>query len=204
MQEKEVFLKKMFDLKFIKLLVVLIFLSFPAKNKESDSLNDALTYLKNLDEFSSSFLQIQDNDVSEGLIYIKGNRIRIEYTSPSNLVFILKENKGMYYNKELEEVQYFNPKNTIGKFFINLFNNDDFLSNSTIEKREGYFYILKEIQFDDVIYKITIYFEENPFQLRKLEIANDIDVTTFTILNHNYNPDLNDKIFSLANPMLGS
>ena len=203
MQEKEVFLKKVFDLKFIKLLVVLIFLSFPAKNKESDSLNDALTYLKNLDEFSSSFLQIQDNDVSEGLIYIKGNRIRIEYTSPSNLVFILKENKGMYYNKELEEVQYFNPKNTIGKFFINLFNNDDFLSNSTIEKREGYFYILKEIQFDDVIYKITIYFEENPFQLRKLEIANDIDVTTFTILNHNYNPDLNDKIFSLANPLLG-
>ena len=162
MQEKEVFLKKVFDLKFIKLLVVLIFLSFPAKNKESDSLNDALTYLKNLDEFSSSFLQIQDNDISEGLIYIKGNRIRIEYTSPSNLVFILKENKGMYYNKELEEVQYFNPKNTIGKFFINLFNNDDFLSNSTIEKREGYFYILKEIQFDDVIYKITIYFEENP------------------------------------------
>lgn len=203
MQEKEVFLKKVFDLKFIKLLVVLIFLSFPAKNKESDSLNDALTYLKNLDEFSSSFLQIQDNDISEGLIYIKGNRIRIEYTSPSNLVFILKENKGMYYNKELEEVQYFNPKNTIGKFFINLFNNDDFLSNSTIEKREGYFYILKEIQFDDVIYKITIYFEENPFQLRKLEIANDIDVTTFTILNHNYNPDLNDKIFSLANPLLG-
>ena len=203
MREKEVFLKKVFDLKFIKLLVVLIFLSFPAKNKESDSLNDALTYLKNLDEFSSSFLQIQDNDVSEGLIYIKGNRIRIEYTSPSNLVFILKENKGMYYNKELEEVQYFNPKNTIGKFFINLFNNDDFLLNSTIEKREGYFYILKEIQFDDVIYKITIYFEENPFQLRKLEIANDIDVTTFTILNHNYNPDLNDKIFSLANPLLG-
>ena len=203
MQEKEVFLKKVFDLKFIKLLVVLIFLSFPAKNKESNSLNDALTYLKNLDEFSSSFLQIQDNDISEGLIYIKGNRIRIEYTSPSNLVFILKENKGMYYNKELEEVQYFNPKNTIGKFFINLFNNDDFLSNSTIEKREGYFYILKEIQFDDVIYKITIYFEENPFQLRKLEIANDIDVTAFTILNHNYNPDLNDKIFSLANPLLG-
>ena len=109
----------------------------------------------------------------------------------------------MYYNKELEEVQYFNPKNTIGKFFINLFNNDDFLSNSTIKKREGYFYILKEIQFDDVIYKITIYFEENPFQLRKLEIANDIDVTTFTIINHNYNPDLNDKIFSLANPLLG-
>ena len=203
MQEKEVFLKKVFDLKFIKLLVVLIFLSFPAKNKESAPLNDALTYLKNLDEFSSSFLQIQNNDVSEGLIYIKDNRLRIEYTSPSNLVFILKENKGMYYNKELEEVQYFNPKNTIGKFFINLFNNDDFLSNSTIEKREGYFYILKEIQFDDVIYKITIYFEENPFQLRKLEIANDIDVTTFTILNHNYNPDLNDKIFSLANPLLG-
>ena len=165
MREKEVFLKKIFDLKFIKLLVVLTFLSFPAKNKENDSLNDALTYLKNLDEFSSSFLQIQNNDVSEGLIYIKDNRLRIEYTSPSNLVFVLKENKGMYYNKELEEVQYFNPKKTIGKFFISLFNNDEFLSNSITIKREGYFYILKEIQVDDVIYKITIYFEDFNFTL---------------------------------------
>ena len=141
----------------------------PRRTGSIDSINSFLSTvyarnaLKNLDEFSSSFLQIQDNDISEGLIYIKGNRIRIEYTSPSNLVFILKENKGMYYNKELEEVQYFNPKNTIGKFFINLFNNDDFLSNSTIEKREGYFYILKEIQFDDVIYKITIILRKTPF-----------------------------------------
>ena len=174
----------------------------PVASKENIALNSALNYLKNLNEFSSSFLQIQNNDISEGLIFIKGDRLRIEYTSPSNIIFILKKNKGMYFNKELEEVQYFNPKKTIGKFFIDLFNNNKFLADSKITSKKGYFYIQNEIQLDEITYGVKIYFEEKPLQLRKLEILNELDVITFTILNPNYNPNLNDKFFSLVNPLL--
>jgi len=198
------FLKKVFNAKLLKLLIVFFFLSLPVESNEDILLKSALIYLKNLNEFSSSFLQIQDNDVSEGLIFIKGNRLRIEYTFPTNLIFVLKENKGMYFNTELQEVQYFNPKHTIAKFFIDLFNNENYLSNSKTIRKKGYFYIQKEIQLEETVYEVKIYFEEKPLQLRKLEIVNnnDLETITFTILNLNYNPNLNDKIFSLANPLL--
>ena len=202
MQEKGAFLKRMLNLKSIKLFFIFVFLSLPLVSKENITLNSALNYLNNLNEFSSSFLQIQNNDISEGLIFIKGDRLRIEYISPSNIIFILKKNKGMYFNTELQEVQYFNPKKTIGKFFIDLFNNNKFLSDSKIINKKGYFYIQNEIQLDEITYGIKIYFEEKPLQLRKLEIINELEIINFTILNPNYNPNLNDKFFSLANPLL--
>ena len=202
MQAKGAFLKRMLNLKSIKLFFIFVLLSLPLASKENITLNSALNYLNNLNEFSSSFLQIQNNDISEGLIFIKGDRLRIEYISPSNIIFILKKNKGMYFNTELQEVQYFNPKKTIGKFFIDLFNNNKFLSDSKIINKKGYFYIQNEIQLDEITYGIKIYFEEKPLQLRKLEIVNELEIINFTILNPNYNPNLNDKFFSLANPLL--
>ena len=202
MRVKGVFLKRMLNLKSIKLFFIFVLLSLPLASKENIALNSALNYLNNLNEFSSSFLQIQNNDISEGLIFIKGDRLRIEYISPSNIIFILKKNKGMYFNTELQEVQYFNPKKTIGKFFIDLFNNNKFLSDSKIINKKGYFYIQNEIQLDEITYGIKIYFEEKPLQLRKLEIINELEIINFTILNPNYNPNLNDKFFSLANPLL--
>lgn len=202
MLAKEMFLKKAFNLKVTKLTLVLVLLSWSTKGDENTYLESASTYLNNLNEFSSSFLQTQNNDVSEGLIFIKGKRLRIEYTSPSNIIFVLKKNKVMYFNTELQEVQYFNPKDTIGQFFIDLFNNNDFLSNSKIATGKGYFIIFKEIEFKNKKQEIEIYFEERPIQLRKLQIINDEGITTFAILNPNFNPSLDNKIFSLANPLL--
>ena len=192
----------MINSKIIKILIFSIFFAIPVKSEENILLNDALQYLKNLDEFSSSFLQIQNNEISEGLFFIKGNRLRIEYHSPSKLIFILKKNQGMYYNIDLQEVQYFNPKNTIGWFLIDLFNDENFLSNSKISKKKGYFFIYKKIKYDEETYIIKIYFEERPFQIRKFEVINNLEIISFTLINPNFNPTLNNKIFSLANPLL--
>ena len=76
------------------------------------------------------------------------------------------------------------------------------VEDSKITKGEGFFYIYKEIQLNEKIHKIIIFFEERPFKLRKLEILNDLEVITFSILSPNHNPDLNNEIFSLANPSL--
>ena len=200
---KEVFLRKTFNLKILKLVFVLIFFSWPIKSDENTYLKDASTYLGNLDEFSSSFLQIQNNEISKGLLFLKGNRLRIEYTSPSNIIFVLKNNRVMYFNAELQEVQYFSPKNTIGQFFIDLFNKENFLLNSQISRGKGYFIVFKEIVFEKEKHQVEIYFEEKPLQLRKFQIINNEGITTFSILNPNFNPNLNNKIFSLANPLLG-
>ena len=200
---KEVFLRKIFNLKILKLVFVLVFFSWPIKSDENTYLKDASTYLGNLDEFSSSFLQIQNNEISKGLLFLKGNRLRIEYTSPSNIIFVLKNNRVMYFNAELQEVQYFSPKNTIGQFFIDLFNKENFLLNSQTSHGKGYFIVFKEIVFEKEKHQVEIYFEEKPLQLRKFQIINNEGITTFSILNPNFNPNLNNKIFSLANPLLG-
>ena len=73
----------------------------------------------------------------------------------------------------------------------------------TIIIGKSHFYLIKDIFFDETLNKVKIYFEKSPFQLRKIEIINDLGITSFTILNPNFNPIfLNDKIFSLINPIL--
>ena len=51
-------------------------------------------------------------------------------------------------------------------------------------------------------HKIVIYFEEMPIKLRKLEVITANSKTSFAITNPNYNPELDEKLFSLANPLL--
>jgi len=204
MRAREVFLKRMLNNIKIQLFFFLLIICtcFSAKSYQEKYLNIVLEYLNNINEFSSSFLQIQNNNISEGVLSIKNKRLRIEYTSPNELLFILKENKAMFFNKELQEVQYFNPKNTAGQFLLDLFNKEKFLSDAKVVIGEGHFYVTKKIYLDDMLSSVEIYFEETPFQLRKIQITNETDIISFTIINPNFFPDLNDKIFSLANPLL--
>ena len=65
MQEKGAFLKRMLNLKSIKLFFIFVFFSLPLASKENITLNSALNYLNSLNEFSSSFLQIQNNEIKE-------------------------------------------------------------------------------------------------------------------------------------------
>ena len=108
----------------------------------------------------------------------------------------------MFYNKDLQEVEYFNPGNTLGQFFWDLFNDEKFLSQTQITQKAGYLYITKEIYLDELLHTINIYFEKNPIQLRKIEVKSKLNEMSFTLLNPNFNPNLQDKIFSLANPIL--
>ena len=59
------------------------------------------------------------------------------------------------------------------------------------------------IVLDNETNVVEIFFEEAPIKLRKIEIVNSEGKTSFTIINPNYNPDLDEKIFSLADPLLG-
>ena len=64
-------------------------LSFAVCGKEG--IKEINLYLNNINEFYSSFLQVENDDIREGKFYLKNNRIRIEYSSPSNIVFVLKK-----------------------------------------------------------------------------------------------------------------
>jgi len=187
-------------MRFLSLFFFTTFFSLSVSGKES--VKEINAYLNNINEFYSSFLQVENDNISEGKFYLKNNRIRIEYSSPNNIVFVLKKNKVMFFNKDLQEVEYFNPENTLGQFFWDLFNSEKFLSQSKITQKVGYLYITKEIYLDELLHTINIYFEINPIQLRKIEVKSKLNEMSFTLLNPNFNPSLQNKIFSLANPLL--
>ena len=204
MLEKEVFLKKNNIIFFLIVICTFIMCvpSFSEENKKQVKIK-LEKYLLNSSEISSDFMQINENQIQEGRFYIKRNRMRIEYLAPSKIVFVIKENKAMYFNVDLNEVQYFNPNKTVAEFFFNLFYKKNFLDDAEIVLGKDFFSLKKNITIQDEDNLIKVFFEKSPLKLRKIELTNSQGTVSFGITNINYNPDLNDKLFSLANPLLG-
>ena len=63
-------------------------------------------------------------------------------------------------------------------------------------------FIQKQILIEKKIHKLEIYFEINPINIRKIKISGEISNFEFALININLNPDLDESIFSLANPLL--
>ena len=183
------------------LLVFACFLT-KADGKDENYRLKILEYLSNNQEFSSSFIQYNEDSFQEGEFYLKKNRLRIEYSAPTQIVFVIKDSNAMYYNIDLKEVEYFNPKNTVAKIFFDFFYDEKFLEGIKFNNENNSFDFVKKIKIKDEINNIKIIFEKSPIKLRKIEISNSEGLTSFTIVNANYNPDLDDNIFSLANPLL--
>ena len=189
-------------IKIIFLFIVFFFLNtVEAKDKEQFYKIKTFEYLTNINEFESKFVQIQENEVQTGSFFKKNNRLRVNYDEPSNIVFVIKKNSAMYYNKNLGEVQYFNTKKNNTKIFFDLFNDINFLDNANFFFKENMFYFSKIIEMSNENSLIKIFFEESPIRLRKIEIQNMEETTTFYINNMNFNPDFEDDFFSLVNPL---
>ena len=198
-------LKKMFN----KLLIIVsIFIAFfslntlEAVDKEQIYKIKTFKYLTNIDEFESRFIQIQENDIQKGSFFKKNNRLRVNYDEPSNIVFVIKKNSAMYYNKNLSEVQYFNTKKNNTRIFFDLFNDINFLNNAKFFFTNNTFHFSKKIEIANEINLIKIFFEESPIRLRKIEIQNNELTTIFYINDMNFNPNFEDNFFSLANPLI--
>ena len=198
------YLKKIFRFINIIFFFSLIYSSGYVVAEEND-LNirsKVIIYLTGIKEFSSSFIQNDGDSLQQGEFFLKRNRLRVEYNSPKKIVLIVKEKNAMYYNIDLEEVEYFNPKKTPASIFFNFFYNEEYLKDSKIYHDKSFFSFEKTIVIDDNKNLVKFVFEKSPLKLRKIEIKNSEGLTSFTIINPNYNPDLNDKLFSLANPLL--
>ena len=123
MLEKEMFLKKInkFMGRFIYLFFLLTLFIFFTESAMAESKKKLNNYFQNLNNFSSSFIQSENINNSEGLLHKNNSRIKIEYLNPTNIEIIISKNKGMYFNKDLSEVEFFNPKNSVGEILYNIF-----------------------------------------------------------------------------------
>ena len=200
MREREVFLKKIGKI-FLIILTLKVFFLFP-NNQILSNENKVLEYFNNINEFSSLFLQISDGELSEGRLYYRDNRLRVDYDKPSNILIILAKNKAMYFNKDLNELEYFNPKKTAAKVFFDIFNKKNYFIDSKFINEKNFIKIKKEISLNkDEKFELVLVFEKNPTIIRNIKIINQDNSWEYSLLNHNFNPELSSDFFSMANPL---
>ena len=201
MQEKDMFLKNKSS--FFYFISVIFFLFTYKVHSGSNDKIKIINYLDTLENFSASFLQNDGNNISEGKVFIGEKRVRAEYISPERILIILDEDKAMYYNYELEEDEFFNPKNTNAWFFYDIFRNPYFFEDSKIVLKDKEI-ILNKSGFDseETKYLIKVYFENNPVILRKIEVFINDAFLQISIFDHNYNENFDKSFFKLINPKL--
>ena len=184
---------------FVFLLGALICEQVLAKDLilKKNSLND---YIKKSNEFSAQFIQASNESLSDGFLYLDRERIKIEYINPSKITIILTESKAMYFNHDLNEVEYFNPTKTIGNIFYQIFYDNNFFNKTQLMIQTNSITAIKNIRIDEEEVVLSIYFEQNPLILRKIEIKKNNENIIFSILNINHNPNFDKKFFSMTDP----
>ena len=199
MQVKDMFLKNENYLFSFFILVFLLFFYktvYAANDKSS-----VLIYLKSLKNFSASFVQNDGTNLSEGRVYIGEKRVRAEYLSPAKILIVLDNDKAMYYNYDLEEDEFFNPKNTNAWFFYDIFRNPYFFEQSSIKVKNNELIVEKNgVDNDERKFVIKVYFEKNPLVLRAVEVLIGNEFLKLSIYNHTYEEEFDKNFFKLINP----
>tara|TARA_A200000113_G_scaffold224296_1_gene241857 strand:+ start:1643 stop:2239 length:597 start_codon:yes stop_codon:yes gene_type:complete len=182
-------------------LGIIIFLTCPKVYSVTDDRTRIVNHLNSLKYFSASFLQNDGENLSEGKVYIGKERIRAEYLYPTKILLILDQDKAMYYDYELEEDEFFNPKKTNAWFFYEVFRNPIFFLDSLLREQNNELIIEKNgVDTEERLYLIRVIFEKNPIILRSIEIFFNEDFLKLSIFNHNYNEDFDEDFFKLINP----
>ena len=207
MQEKEMCLQRISKkiLYFFLFFLLIVFLiPSPVKSSQNILSSEISNYFFKINNFTSKFIQSDQDGIQEGSIYLsnKVKRIKIHYTSPSNIVFILKDNKAMYFNVDLEEVEYFGTKNSLADIFFNVFYEKEFFYDSKIIEKMNTIEIKKTISTNEENIEILLYFEKNPLLIKQIKIKENDGYRVMTFINPNFNISFRENFFSIANPLL--
>ena len=186
---------------FLTYLITISFLLFFKSALGVDDKNRVLNYIKSLKNFSASFIQNDGINLSEGKVYIGEKRVRAEYLSPTKILIVLDNNKAMYYNYDLEEDEFFNPKKTNAWFFYDIFRNPYFFEDSSLKEESNELIVEKTgVDIDQRNFVIKVYFEKNPLVLRAVEVLIDNQFLKLSIYDHTYNEEFDKNFFKLINP----
>ena len=186
---------------FLKILITLILLFFIKDVRSSElNTNHIVEYIENLVNFSASFIQKSNQSIEEGSFYIGEKRVRVEYDLPSKILIILDKKKAMYYNYELDENEFFNPKDTSAWFFFEIFKNPEFFLKSNFSSIDKNLVIYTKGISNDELYELTVYFEEDPLILRKINLKIGDSSILISIFDHRYEEVFNKNFFKLINP----
>ena len=185
-------------------LFIIFLIPSPVKSNQNILSSEISNYFFKINNFTSKFIQSDQDGIQEGSIYLsnKVKRIKIHYTDPSNIVFILKDNKAMYFNVDLEEVEYFSTKNSIADVFFNVFYDEEFFYNSEIVEKKNTIEIKKIISTKEEKREILLFFEKSPLIIKQIKIKENNSYRVMTFINPNFNISYRENFFSIANPLL--
>ena len=187
--------------KVLKFFFIFVFCQSSYLNASDDQNTKVIDYLNKLRFFSASFIQNENTSVSDGEIFIGDKRIRVEYNNPEKILIILDKDKAMYYNYELDEDEFFNPKDTSAWFFFDIFFNPEFFYDSEIIEGNNYLELIKKGLYEQEDYQIKIIFENNPFVIRKIILDQNDRSLKLSVFDHKYNNSYNKDFFKLINPI---
>ena len=197
MQGRGMFLK---SLRYFIYLFFFILISNKSTSEEFTKKELVANYFKSLENFSVAFIQDDGLNISEGFIAIGEKRLRVEYGSQSKILIILDKDKAMYYNYDLDEDEFFDPKNTSAWFFFEIFNNPSFFKNSELIYEDNNILIETNGTNRDEIYKLKLHFENKPLLIRKIELLIGDSNLTLSIFDHSHNREFDKNFFKLINP----
>ena len=199
MLEKDTYSKK---IKF-KNLFFFLFIFFNFKNALGEEVKkNIVDHINSLNNFSAKFIQSNESGIEEGIIYIGENRIKVEYKLPSKVTIIMDERKSMYFNKDLQEVEYFNTKKSEANIFFQILKNKNFLDDAKIKDGQKNIIVKKKYEFNEIIYLAELIFEQNPYLLRKIKVSFNETNYTISFFNHSFNQDFRKNFFSLVDPLI--
>ena len=145
---KDKFLKKNKLIFYLK-IILLIFLTKLLFANTADKKDILINYVQNIKNFSANFIQSDGQSIEEGIVYIGKDRIRVDYLNPSKISIVLAQDKAMYVNYDLKEVQYFDPQDSAAGVFINIFKNNVFLEDANIDINNKSMLLKKEGEIDN-------------------------------------------------------
>ena len=106
----------------------------------------------------------------------------------------------MYYNYELDEDEFFNPKDTSAWFFYDIFNNPDFFNSAKLNEIDNNVIIEKIGNSEIGSFEIKVFFENHPLILRMVKLYLENEYIELSFFNHKYNETFNKRFFKLINP----
>ena len=195
MLAKDKFLKKQTNL---LLITVLFFIILFSKNTIGEPIDSKVAnYIKNLNYFSSKFIQSNGASLEEGTIYIKDAKIRLDYFYP-NRTLIISKKKGVYINHELKEENFFSTEKNTVRLFYDIFLDNNFFSSFVFKENNKEIIFEKKIIIDSKITNLKIFFENSPLLLRKIIVKTENEIISISFSEHSYNNTFDESLFSFV------
>jgi outer membrane lipoprotein-sorting protein len=171
---------------------------------DSADLQRVQDYLNNIHTLQSRFEQISnDGGVATGTLYLsRPGKMRVEYDPPVPILLVATDNRIWYYDKKLEQVSFFDLKDTPAWFLLQdnvSFGGD--ISVTNLERDPGALRVTLHEAKNPSLGQATLVMSDKPLELKKWQIIDaQQKAVTVTLDDPHYGAPLKPSLFYWTDP----